>query len=111
MPDERITDRNDIRAAVIAVAEVVREQVGLELRGEEMPDPNDHHLFSWMQGRKWFDIGRVRANARETIRRQGLASEDWEGVFRLLIPEIIHVCFVNEDGMVVVSPWNDGYDF
>jgi len=111
LSEEIIVDEtNDLRAAVIAAAEVAREQIGLVLSTEEMPNPNEHRLFSWMQGRKWFNIERVKANVENTISAHGICSEDWEGVFRLLIPEITHVCF-EEDGAIVISPWNDGYDF
>lgn len=112
MPEEVVVDEsNDITAAVFAAAEVVRQELGLDLSVDDMPDPNGHHLFSWMQGRKWFNLHRVKVNVHNTLHSQGLESEDWEGIFRLLIPEITHVCFTTEDGIVIVSPWNDGYDF
>jgi hypothetical protein len=111
MSEEIVIDgANDVRAAVIVAAEVVKEHLGLELSTDKMPDPHKHHFFSWMRGRKWFDLDRVRRNVRSTLRSQGLATPDWEGIFYLLIPEITHVCF-EEGGAIVTSPWNDGYDF
>ena len=112
MPEEIvINSTNDLRAAVIVAAEVVREHLGLEFSEAEMPNPDDHHLFSWMRGRKWFNLSQVRDNVYKILQLEGIVIKDWEDIFRLLIPEITHVCFFSEDGSMVTSPWNDGWDF
>lgn len=106
-----IDDSNDITAAVAVAYEVARELTGQDLT-DEMPDPHNHPFFRWMEGRKWFDLERVRKNVEATAKSQGLKSlECWETVFELLIPEVRHVCFTTDEGFIASSPWADDCDF
>lgn len=105
--DARITESNDIKAAVVAVAEAIRELTGVTLNTDYMPDPYGHPYFKWMAEFKWFDIDRLTEDARRDL--CGIPEEEasWKIVFRYLADYTRDTKIEDSNGRILSSPFFD----
>ncbi|MCX6812485.1 MAG: hypothetical protein NTW79_02590 [Candidatus Berkelbacteria bacterium] len=76
-----LSAENDLLAAAIAVAEVIRERFGIVLDPDYMPDPFNSAKLRHARN-KWFDIERLKTDARTYLLLKG--NPNWYDVFDCL---------------------------